>query len=237
MAAILCESLSKILKGGCEACGHVLTLPCRACGLATEELTKVCRSPFCLYLSVALGLNLPPVVFTGKSLLGGSAYGDDGDCSSVSNWMATNAVLCVINMAAAVYISAKVSYDPKEANVNDAPFVEASVMDHETKGEKPAAPTENTLLKKVMGQTITDTQSRSMGRVREILCYDPVVAVYILVGIFYMVWQTMGLGRTRLAAGCEGGLDDYLTQSIICGFLFITMGGMSFACSLCCLVR
>mmetsp|Transcript_30282 Transcript_30282/g.54835 ORF Transcript_30282/g.54835 Transcript_30282/m.54835 type:complete len:231 (-) Transcript_30282:173-865(-) len=229
MAAIICTSFSKILRGACEGLGTILTLPCKACGFATDQLTDICRSPFCLYLSVALGLNLPPIIFTGKAW--SARYGDEG-CISASNWMNVNALLCLINMVAALYISAKITYEPETDNA--APFIKASVMDNEATAKTPEQ-REKTLVKKILESTQTDTRSKSLSRVKDILCYDPIVALYIIVGIFYVVWQTMGLGRSSLTTDCGGGLDQYLFHSLICGFLFISLGGMTFACSLCCM--
>ncbi|KAL7474713.1 hypothetical protein ACHAW6_000672 [Cyclotella cf. meneghiniana] len=229
MAALLCETISKIIHGTCDACGTVLSLPCKACGIATDQLTNVCRSPFCLFLSVAIGLNLPPVIFTAKSSGGGYDY-DEG-CTSAAKWIYVNGALCIVHMMAALYMSNKISQEPGE--VNDTPFVKASVMDHETgNGQNP----KKTLVKMVMENTMP-TQSRSVARVKEILCYDPFVALYIIISIFFMAWQTVGVGRSSLAVDCGGGLDENITYSLICGFLFIFLGGSTFACSLCCLFR
>merc|ERR1712194_25693 len=175
-------------------------------------------APFCLYLSVALGLNLPPVVFTGKALV--ARNGGEG----CSNWLILNAILCLINMAAALYISAKISYNTEDENA--APFINASVMNHEATSKTPEP--EKTLRQTVLESTLTETRSRSTSRVKEILCYDPFVAVYIIIGLFYMVWQTVGIARVDC---------DEVLPSLVCGFLFISLGGMTFACSLCCLAR
>lgn len=93
---------------------------------------------------------------------------------------------------------------------------------------------ENTMKNKV-DEVMTDTRSKSLSRVRHTLCYDPWVAIYIIIGIFYMIWQTMGMGR--LGNCGEGDIDKYLSHSLICGFMFISCGGMAFGCSLCCLIR
>lgn len=231
MAAILCESLSKILRGSCEAIGTVLTFPCKACGCATEQLTKLCRSPFCLYLTVAIGLNLPPIIFSGMAFGAGTG---GSSCTSASNWLYLNGLLCLINILAAVYISAKITYEPEDDNA--APFVQASVGDHDTQAKTDA--TEKTILRKMMEKTPeTDTRAKSFSRVKEILCYDPLVALYILVGLFYMVWQSMGIGRTHDAADCGGDLERHLSNSLMCGFMYIMFGGVMFAFSVCCLAR
>ena len=178
---------------------------------------------------MAIGLNLPPVIFTAKSSGGGYDY-DEG-CTSAAKWMYVNGALCIVHMMAALYMSNKISQEPGE--VNDAPFVKASVMDHETgNGQNP----KKTLVNMVMKNSMP-TQSRSVARVKEILCYDPFVALYIIISIFFMAWQTVGVGRSSLAVDCGGGLDENLAYSLICGFLFIFLGGSTFACSLCCLFR
>lgn len=229
MAAILCESISKILRGSCEALGTVLTLPCRACGFATDHLTELCRSPFFLFVATAVALNLPPIVFTGKAWAGG-----DGGCTAATSWLIVNALLCLVNIAAAAYISAKIAYEPESEN--GTPFVD---MEANTDGDvKAPAKGEKTIAEKILEDAlVTDTRSKSMSRVRDVLCYDPVVAVYIIVGIFYVCWQTVGISRRIDASECGGGLDDYLSNSLICGFLFMTIGGCAFGISLCCMGR
>lgn len=222
MAAILCESISKILKGSCEACGAVVCFPFKACGFATDQLVDLCRSPFCLYLTVAIGLNLPPIIFAGMG-------SNIGGCSSASTWLNINAILCFINMAAAAYISMKITHEHKDDSGNSAPFVGAT-MESDGDAKK------KTIVQKVMDNTLeTHTRSRSLGRVKDILCYDPIVAIYIIIGIFFVVWQTMGIQRGHDADECGGDLTGYIFKSFACGFAFIWLGAMTFACSLCCL--
>lgn len=238
MAAILCESISKLLRGTCDAVGTVLTLPCKACGIATDQLTNVCRSPFCLYLTVALGLNIPPLIFTGK------AFGYNG-CESSQNWLNVNAFLCSINILAALYISTKISRGTDDDG--DAPFIEAEegMGDANKNNPNPTATpdkkktffesvVENAIKSKVDG-AMTDSRSKNISRVKHTLCYDPWVALYIIIGIFFMVWQTMGMSKLGVCG--EGDVDMYLSHSLICGFMFISFGGTAFGCSLCCLVR
>lgn len=232
MAAILCESISTILRGTCDAVGTVLTLPCKACGLATDQITNVCRSPFCLYLSVALGLNIPPIIFTARSY---------GGCESSLNWMYINAVLCSINILAALYISAKISHGGDDA---DTPFIqaEAGVNDGTTTGAT-TQPEKKTFVETIIDNAIktrvdsatADTRSTNISRVKHTLCYDFWVALYIIVGVFFMIWQTMGV--SKMGSCGDGEVDTYLAHSLICGFMFISFGGMAFGCSLCCLVK
>lgn len=236
MAAIICESLSKILRGTCEALGTVLTLPCKVCGLANGQLANLCRSPFCLYLCMAIGLNLPPIIFAGKSIAG-KGYGSQ-ECISASNWLYLNSLLCFINIAMAFYLSIKITYETSsEQNDNADAYVDMENNKVDTDAaQKPAL--KKAFTQKVLDNTFeTDTRSKSVARVKDILCYDPIVAVYIIIGIFYMCWQTVGAGRTQYAYDCGRNLDEYLSDSLLCGFLFIMLGGMTFGCSVCCLAR
>ncbi|KAL3823151.1 hypothetical protein ACHAXA_010407 [Cyclostephanos tholiformis] len=231
MAAILCESFGKLLQGSCEACGTVLTLPCKACGCACEQVTRLCRSPFCLFLSVAVGLNVPPIAFSFVMLGTGQ---DSEECISASNWLNIDAILSLINILAAMYICLKITHEQKDDS-NSAPFVLASVNESATTSEQAK---KTTLVDKMMAKTLeTDTRARSLGRVKDILCYDPLVAIYILVAVFYMVWQSIGVAKGLSADDCGGGLAHFVSVSLMCGGSFIMIGGMTFACSLCCLVR
>jgi hypothetical protein len=224
LAAVLCNSIGKVFSGTCDAVGKVLTLPCKACGFACDGLSQAMKSPFCLYLTVAVGLNIPPVIFAGQ----GFASGGGGGCSVALTWLSINAVLCIANIAAAFYISGKVVHDPNDIDddANEAPYIKATVG-----GNKD--PTPPTKLPSIF-ENRAKTMSR-FSRVREVLCYDPIVAVYILVGIFYVIWQSMGFGRMNEAANCGGGMEDFISRSLMCGFLFISLGATAFGCSVCCL--
>jgi hypothetical protein len=177
---------------------------------------------------------MPPVIFSFMALGTGQ---DSDECISASRWLHIDAILCLINILAALYMSLKITHEPEPDDANhdnSAPFVLASVNDSATK----SGHNKKTLVDKMMEKTLeTDTRARSMGRVKDILCYDPLIAIYILVAIFYMVWQSMGVARGISADGCGGGLDHYLSLSLMLGASYIMMGGMTFACSLCCLVR
>lgn len=228
MAAVLCNGIGKICSGTCDALGTVMSLPFKACGFACDGVSHALKSPFCLYLTVALGLNIPPIIFAGQAL----ASGDGGGCSVAINWLAINAALCLVNMAAAIYISGKIVQ----------PTVEASETTVETKDvEAGGTPVKASgLMKSVTNKcplmdTTNNTRAKSFSRVRDVLCHDPVVAVYIVIGIIYIVWQSMGFGRMNEAANCGGGLDALISDALMCGFLFISLGAMAFSCSVCCL--
>lgn len=244
MAAILCRGFGDICDGACDALGSVICLPCRACGFACAEMRSFLRSPFALYLAVALGLNLPAVVFAAKNL--GSNH--EGGCASAASWLNVNAILCFVNMAAALYITSKILHesDPLIAETVDAaPYIEASVFSKKakTKTAEPiqeataVAPTKKSLGRTILNTTDThnDTKAKSFARTKDVLMEDKIVAVYILIGLFYLIWSTIGIGRSASAYGCENGLAGSVNSALMCNYLFISLGGMAFACSICCL--
>jgi hypothetical protein len=203
------------------------------------------RSPFALYLAVALGLNLPAVVFAAKNL--GSNH--EGGCASAASWLNVNAILCFVNMAAALYITSKILHEPDPVvteTVDAAPYIEASVFSKKakTKTAEPilqeataVAPTKKSLGRTILNTTDThnDTKPKSFARTKDILMEDPIVAVYILIGLFYLIWSTIGIGRSASAYGCGYGLAGSVNSAMMCNYLFISLGGMAFACSICCL--
>ena len=185
---------------------------------------------------MALGLNLPPIVFTGKSVAWSAHYGGYGssDCQSASNWLVLNAWLCFINILAALYINAKITFEFPEENDNEAPFVKAEVLTKKdttnASSDKPKLSVVKSMKNVVLENTLdsSHTRPKSMARVKDVLCYDPVIALYIIIGIFYMVWQSVGINR-RLAADCGGSLQEYLSNSLLCGWIFIMWGGRRLA--------
>jgi len=216
MAAVLCDFMSDVCKGTCNAVGKVICLPCRACGFATRELGDVFSSPFCLYLSVALSLNLPPIGFAIKAAIGGW----QGSCKNSMQWLTVNAILCAFNMAAAIYIANQIQYERDETvtvnKLEDGTYYQASAISTGPGGD-------------------TSSQN-SFTRIKTILCYDPIVACYILIGIFYLIWQSVGMSRWLGSDdGCDGGISGLMFNSLICDWLFIILGATAFGCSVCCL--
>ena len=140
-------SFGKALIDGCDRLcdgpANCLLFPCRACGMAIRELASFCRSPFALYLSVALGCNFPPIIYAIKDREAGGNVA--GDCLSASGWLGINAILCSVNIVAALYVSAKILYDPDARehgagpDPGDAPYIEASVFSG-TRGVKKVPP-------------------------------------------------------------------------------------------------
>lgn len=83
-------------------------------------------------------------------------------------------------------------------------------------------------------------EAGSFQRLKQVFCYDIGVAVYILAVIFWFVWQSVGISQVLF--GNEND-DNYLCEniekrtilSILCGFLYIMLVFVTFACSFLCL--
>lgn len=206
MASLLCREFCNAFRNigdavrlGCNAIGQVLCLPCRLCGVASAKIGDVLCSPFALYLMLALGLNVPPIVFAGLAA-GANECKDD-----VVPWLVKNAVFCIINIVAALYIVSKIlaRSDSKQQQLLEE-------------------------------GTFYGTREQSCARIKQVLCDDPGVALYILVGIVYLVWT--GIGTKMLHHG-ECGNDEiahHLRNAVLCNHLFIALGGLGFCLSACC---
>jgi len=193
MAALICDGVGKL----CSSCGSICVLPCRivskVCALVCDVTGKLCSGPFCVYSITAVALNLPSIIVSGKSLSNGF-----GDCKG-SVWLLVNLILCVINIGAAWYISAK------SQNLNDPELQNRTTM---------------------------------YSRIVHLLCYDPVIAVYILLLVFFFCWLGVGVNwkvsdQIYDGGGCNDEVSGAVKTSIACGYSFFGVGFMALCCSLC----
>ena len=78
----------------------------------------------------------------------------------------------------------------------------------------------------------------SLSRASYLLCYDPWVAVYILILIGFFAWLCTGVswkatGEINANGSCEDNVLDLVNSSIGCGFSFLTIGFSALCISLC----
>ena len=72
---------------------------------------------------------------------------------------------------------------------------------------------------------------------QNLACYDPVVAMYILVLIFKLVWLIVGsVWLANAGDECPSEAKDMVTAAIIIGWVVIGGGGFVFCCTLGCQV-
>jgi uncharacterized membrane protein len=230
MAAIICESFGKL----CHALGDVICLPCKACGIGCEAIMDALKSPFSLYILVAVGLNAAPIYMGIRTLpdLGGG-------CGEATSWLIVNGAICLIHIVAAFYMIHKIQEDRRTQSLGVVTQDLAKADHLETGGHSQY----NTLpAAKPMGgmglghaRENPDHQS-SWGRIKHVLCYDVGVAIYIVIMVFWLCWMAMSIPRYA-SIGSDGCSDigSRLLTSMICGYFFMTLGAFAFMCSICCL--
>jgi len=193
MAALICDGIGKL----CSSCGSICVLPCRIISKVCESVCsvtgKLCSGPFCVYTITTIAINLPSIIISAKSLSKGF-----GDCKG-SSWLLVNLILCVINVLAAWYISAK-SQDLNDTELQD--------------------------------------QTTMFSRIVHVLCYDPFIAIYIILLAFFFCWLGVGIGwkasdQIYNGGGCNDSVSGAITSSIACGYCFFSIGFMALCCSLC----
>lgn len=182
MAAVLCGGCENLFKGGCNACGEVCKLPCTICSKGCELTGNLCSNSFCIYIVVALSLNIPPIYYA----LG--AIGNVANCKG-SQWLTINMIICIAHIVAAIYLAKT-------------------------------------------GKTVED--------MKQMLCYDPWIAAYILVGIGSFVWLCTGTswrGQELMEEGdnCPDDVSQLAKRSIQCGFAFLALGCSALFLSMACL--
>jgi len=217
MAAVLCETCGDMTKGLCNGICKILTLPCKACGLAFDPLKDAICTPFFPYLGLTFCLNIPGLYFGMRSATFG-CY--------LSTWLFTNGVLCIVHMIASIYVVNKIGES------NDT-FLTPAVT------EGGDVETQNT--------TITNYKSfatpkqneqgaaNSFARIKHVLCYDKIMAMYILFFIGWIMFLSYGVSVRLEADGKCFWEDEWIDAAISCGYLYLSLVLVAFGCSLCCL--
>lgn len=84
-------------------------------------------------------------------------------------------------------------------------------------------------------------EANSWQRLKQVFCYDIGVAVYMVAILFWLTWQSVGISQVLFRN--DDNEDNYLCESmekrtvlsILCGFLYIMLVFVTFACSFVCL--
>mmetsp|Transcript_7724 Transcript_7724/g.11103 ORF Transcript_7724/g.11103 Transcript_7724/m.11103 type:complete len:255 (-) Transcript_7724:316-1080(-) len=250
MAAVLCRGLGQL----CAGLGDVVCLPCKACGVGCEALWDTVKSPFFPYLAITVGLNLPPI-FMGLRAI--PSIG--GGCDDGVQWLLVNMVLALVHIIAAFYLARKISEQDSYAATtttstmstaaNNSSIPQASAVVYGDKDEKVESGTYYAANNNNVPPPTTTTTSvanqeykgphDTMGRVRHLLCEDKWMALYILIGIGWFVWQAMGAQRffdaDDNADGACGSIRALISTSLVCGWLYVSLAGIAFVLSICCL--
>mmetsp|Transcript_31486 Transcript_31486/g.51991 ORF Transcript_31486/g.51991 Transcript_31486/m.51991 type:complete len:259 (-) Transcript_31486:191-967(-) len=256
MAAVICGSIGDL----CRGCGDVVCLPCKACGVGCKSLCEVVGSPFFPYLLTTFGLNIPVFALGIQSIPDLIA----GNCTDESGWMVAASAFSAIHMVASLYICHKIREEKNDdfVHVNNtttttttttpAPkMTQVNVYGGEKEAPEPAVvatPVPNTtqqtnnlesgtLYQKMYeGGAADDGDHMTWGRIKQVLCYDKWVAVYICITIVWILWQTMGVGTYFKHDDDDcGDVANRMLTSLFCGWFYMSLVGVAFLCSMCCM--
>jgi hypothetical protein len=85
-----------------------------------------------------------------------------------------------------------------------------------------------------------DGPSNSFHRLGHVLCYDPGAAVYFLIVVLWVIWQSVGV-TVAISLVDNNNNDEcsnirrWIVLSTMCGFLYMMLVFFAFGCSLLCL--
>lgn len=109
MAAVLCSLPCTLCSQTCKFCSSSFGCCCGGC---VKGLKRVCRSPFCVFGTVATILNVPPIITTVSMLPEALSLGGT-DCQGML-WMVINSGLAAVNLAAAWYFAGVITRREKK---------------------------------------------------------------------------------------------------------------------------
>eukprot|EP00527_Entomoneis_sp_CCMP2396_P008372 CAMPEP_0198144004 /NCGR_PEP_ID=MMETSP1443-20131203/12353_1 /TAXON_ID=186043 /ORGANISM="Entomoneis sp., Strain CCMP2396" /LENGTH=241 /DNA_ID=CAMNT_0043807321 /DNA_START=173 /DNA_END=895 /DNA_ORIENTATION=- len=221
MAAILCQGIGSL----CSGVGYCCTIPCRACGGCCGDccgfFTKVLTSPFTPYLLTTIVLNLPPFVWGLRAFLESQGVRCHGDVwlwvnsgFSLVHMLAAVYIVHRVQQeksaaATAEVVDTETAYQSMQKTSNEAsttagaPKQEApksmadnllwSVASAITAPSKKAEPRDTTAT--YLGNDYDDGESNSFQRLKQVFCYDLVVAIYMIATVFWCIWQSIGISQ------------------------------------------
>mmetsp|Transcript_8232 Transcript_8232/g.12650 ORF Transcript_8232/g.12650 Transcript_8232/m.12650 type:complete len:238 (-) Transcript_8232:127-840(-) len=236
MAAVLCSSIGELFNG----CSKVICLPCQACGIGCQSLVDVVTSPFFPYIFITAAFNLPVVALGAKYIAGFAGE----NCTDESLFLLVSGAFALMHIIACFYIIHRIRED-REAEAVDVPTTTpVSVHDMESGKTKDGTDYKNISTATATPVNTTSTvvieddsaPKYSAGRIKEVLCYDKGVALYIVVTIVWIFWQCHGL--TVYFQHDQGTCADVasgMLTSLFCGWFFASLVGIAFLCSLCCI--
>jgi len=226
MAALICESIGKACTGLCsgcgaacgglgKACGSVCTLPCKLCGDCCKATGEIICTPFFPYLALTALLNLPALGFAVKAAT-------QSDCDR-TNWLYVNCALCLIHVVMSIYIVRKIQKQQKEEEL-----IPAQVSGGDAEAGKTGT---------ARVSTSDNDDSGSRKRMKDVLCYDPGVAIYLLLALVWLGWLVYGYAQLLDSDGGDGcdTIQGFYYTSLTCGTLYAMMVGCTFCCSFLCL--
>jgi hypothetical protein len=240
MAAVLCSTLGDIINNTCRAISHVICLPCRALNLGCEKLGDILCTPMMPFVIFTFGLMTPALVYGGLSL-------DNYECSDLFRWLIVNAVFAIFHMVGCLYIVQKLREPGPEPNFFSSRMSAttggiSTGLAGSNKNDPTNTMEEGSYVRISNNFTVPKDNEHggpnSITRAKHVLCFDKGMAVYIVVIIIWMVWICIGINRRFSVDDANPDCNDlasYMTTTIMCGYIWMTMVGLAFCCSFLCL--
>ena len=226
----LCKGCNGICRGCSEACSGVCRGCAQACGGCCKAFSAALCSPFAPYLIVATVLNVPVAVWGFRK-----AWMDEGSaCRQQTLWLWVNGALALLNVVAALYIVVRVQHSLKDlvgsSSSNSPPTATAVPVGNDDTSNKSMRS-----LVQIVGLREARQEGSRRGRLRKVLCYDPLVATYLLVGFCWMGWVFYGIVTLVGGATAQCEDSDIIVSSITCGILFVVLALCTIPCAFLCL--
>lgn len=175
-----------------------------------DEIMAVLNSAFFPYLLVTFGLNIPCFAFGLASMV-------SPDCSS--SWLIYNTFLVIMHMGISVYAVRRIKRKSKK---------EKGLTETETTG---GGITETPYIR-VDAAKPPGGKANSWTRIKIVMFYDLVMAVYYILYVVWLIWLGIGVARVmnhEVSSSC----GRWVLMSVIFGFLYVGLGAVSLVVSLC----
>lgn len=232
MAAVLCNAVGDLFN----IAGKVLCLPCRAVNVSCNSAKKVICTPFFPYIALTFGLNIPSIIYGVRAVFSW--------CSAVSSWLLMMGLLSLCHILGSSYIVYKIR-EPLTTPVSTTAINAALSGDKEqsttTKPDTSQGKIEAGTYYTADQQQQQDNigPANSYRRIRHVICYDKVVAVYIVIHILWVVLLSHGFQRQieLKSSYCDRAYHDFTQTSLSLGFTYFSLVGFAFLLSLCCAAR
>lgn len=258
--AACCSSIGHCLTFPCQACGTCCSSCCSSIGrVLTSPFTPYLLTTVVLnFPPVVWGLR------TGIEVLQYKAACKDSQWLYINALLSLVHLLAAFYIVHRIQEEGKEAAAAAEGTTAENPIdPEADAtnyqkMDRDEKGNNDTAPSSSgsawqsaatwmfpgpAKAVKVAHTAVTETgegQANSFQRLKQVFCYDIGVALYIVAVVFWFIWQSIGISQVIFSNENE---DNYLCEniekrtilSILCGFLYIMLVFVTFACSLICL--
>jgi len=194
------------------------------CGKVGSDICKgfkdAANSSFFPYLFVTFALNIPAFAF-------GLATTFSETCNS--NWLVFNAFLCAMHMLVSVYTVYRIRAKRSKKGESKSFFAPAASQDEESY----YASGQDGMNADSLPQKSQDGLPNSWKRIRAVMCYDMMMAVYYVLFLVWIVWQSNGARLILEAHPQDKECGRWIFLSVILGFLYMGLVIVAWTMSLC----